>query len=61
MNDTGLEFKKIYETFRAKILRYLARLVGAHEAEDLTQEVFLRINQALKSFRGEAQLSTWVY
>jgi len=31
------------------------------EAEDLTQEVFTKIGQALKAFRGDSQLSTWVY
>jgi RNA polymerase sigma-70 factor (ECF subfamily) len=36
-------------------------LVGEYEAEDLTQEVFIRINHALKTFRGESQLSTWIY
>jgi RNA polymerase sigma-70 factor (ECF subfamily) len=36
-------------------------MVGAYEAEDLTQEVFVRISRALHTFRGESQLSTWVY
>ena len=56
-----LEFKDIYDTFQPKIYRYLTRLVGAHEAEDLTHEVFLKVNKALKTFRGESQLSTWIY
>jgi RNA polymerase sigma-70 factor (ECF subfamily) len=56
-----LEFQQIYEAFRAKIHRYLTRLVGEHEAEDLTQEVFIKVNKGLKSFRGESQLSTWIY
>jgi RNA polymerase sigma-70 factor (ECF subfamily) len=36
-------------------------MVGDSEAEDLTQEVFTKIGQALKAFRGESQLSTWIY
>jgi len=35
--------------------------VGPDEAEDLSQEVFLRANKSLEFFRGEAQLSTWLY
>ena len=61
MADHDLKFQKIYEDFRPKIIRYLTRMVGDSEAEDLTQEVFTKIGQALKTFRGESQLSTWVY
>jgi RNA polymerase sigma-70 factor (ECF subfamily) len=56
-----LDFQEIYAAYQPRVLRYLARLAGELEAEDLTQEVFLKINQGLKSFRGEAQLSTWIY
>jgi RNA polymerase sigma-70 factor (ECF subfamily) len=55
------DFQKIHSDFRPKILRYLTRLVGAQEAEDITQEVFVKISQALQTFRGESQLSTWIY
>ena len=30
-------------------------------AEDLAQDVFLRIHRGLPYFRGEARLSTWIY
>ena len=61
MHDNEMEFQRIYDTFHAKILRYLVRLVGEREAEDLAQEVFLKVSRALDSFRGESQLSTWIY
>ncbi|HLO33423.1 MAG TPA: sigma-70 family RNA polymerase sigma factor [Anaerolineales bacterium] len=56
-----LDFPKIYEAFQPKILRYLTRLVGEAESEDLTQEVLIKISEALPNFRGESQLSTWIY
>ncbi len=62
MSDDKLDFQNIYQTFHPKIKRYLSRLVGESEAEDLTQEVFVKVNQKLKSFRGEpGTLSTWLY
>ena len=61
MDDSKLDFQKIYDAFQPKILRYLKHLVGEDEVEDLTQEVFIKVGQALESFRGESQLSTWLY
>ena len=61
MNGTELTLEEIHAAFRPKIQRYLARMVGEFEAEDLTQEVFIKIGRALKDFKGESALSTWVY
>jgi RNA polymerase sigma-70 factor (ECF subfamily) len=61
VSEGVLDFRQIYTDFRPKIQRYLTRLVGEYEAEDLTQEVFVKISQALSTFRNESQLSTWIY
>jgi RNA polymerase sigma-70 factor (ECF subfamily) len=61
MSMVEWEFHLIYDTYQPRILRYLARLVGEPEAEDLAQEVFVKVSQALNTFRGESQLSTWLY
>lgn len=55
------DFRELYETLRPKVLRYLARMAGEAEAEDLAQEVFEKVSRSLGDFRGEAELSTWVY
>jgi len=60
VND-NLDFDEIYTFFWPKIYRYAIRLVGSQEAEDLTQEIFIKVNQALKTFRNESKLSTWIY
>jgi RNA polymerase sigma-70 factor (ECF subfamily) len=61
MDDSKRGFQEIYDAFQPKILRYLIHLVGDSEAEDLTQEVFVKVHRALEDFRGEAKLSTWLY
>ena len=40
--------------------RWMARSVGAQEAEDLTQEVFLKAYRGLGRFRGEAPPRAWL-
>ena len=61
MNASKLDFQKIFDTFQPKILRYLSRLIGEGEAEDLTQETFVKVHRSLENFRGDSQLSTWIY
>lgn len=56
----ALDFNTVYSLFYARILRYLSRLVGPDDAEDVSQEVFSKISRSLGEFRGEA-LSAWVY
>lgn len=59
--DHEAEYHEIDRQFRPRIRRYLARLVGEQEADDLTQEVLLKVSKALEDFRGDAQISTWIY
>ncbi len=61
MDGNKLIFEDIHETYRPKIYRYLSRLVGTQEADDLTQEVFIKVNRNLEGFRGDSNLSTWLY
>jgi RNA polymerase sigma-70 factor (ECF subfamily) len=61
MENTDLKFQEVYNAFQPKILRYMMHMVGEGEAEDLTQEVFVKVNRALGDFRGESSLSTWLY
>ncbi len=55
-------FDLVVERYRRPIYQLCYRFVGSHEdASDLTQDVFLRAFRGLKSFRGQAALSTWLY
>lgn len=58
---TSAEFQRIHDSFRPRVLRYLTRLVGGREAEDLAQSVMLKVSNGLPGFRNESSLSTWIY
>jgi RNA polymerase sigma-70 factor, ECF subfamily len=51
----------LYHRFKRRVFSLVARIAGAHEAEEVSQEVFVRIFRGLARFRGESQLSTWIY
>lgn len=55
------EFQSVHDRFRPRVLRYLKRLVGEAEAEDLTQSVMLKVSEGLPGFRGDSSVSTWIY
>jgi len=61
MTNSNSEFQKIYEDFHQRISNYLERMVGSNEAEDLTQEVFVKVSKGLNDFKGQSRLSTWIY
>ena len=57
----GPDFREVHDALRPRVLRYLARMAGEAEAEDLAQDVFEKVSRGLRDFRGDAELSTWVY
>ena len=61
MEKKELEFSNVYDQYYEKIRRYVERMVGKNDAEDVTQEVFMKVNNGLKDFEGKSSLSTWVY
>ena len=55
-------FNKIVKDYSERLYWHVRRMVGSHQdADDLLQDIFLKIWTALPSFRGEAQLYTWVW
>jgi RNA polymerase sigma-70 factor, ECF subfamily len=54
-------FRTLYEANHERVRRLLARVAGPQEAEDLTQTVFAKAANALPTFRGDAETSTWLY
>lgn len=55
-------FEEIYREHAAMVYGLAHRMAGsAEQAEDLTQEVFLRVYRHLGRFRGGSSLKTWLY
>jgi RNA polymerase sigma-70 factor, ECF subfamily len=55
-------FASLVEAYKDQVFALGTRLTGNRDvAEDLAQEVFLRVHRGLPYFRGEARLGTWIY
>jgi RNA polymerase sigma-70 factor (ECF subfamily) len=55
-------FDALFQRWAGPLLRYLERMLhDAAGAEDLVQEVFLRVHRARERYRPEARFSTWIF
>ncbi len=55
------EFEDLYLTYRSRVWALCLRMTGnPDDAEDLTQETFIRLFQKLDTFRGESAFCTWL-
>lgn len=59
---TSKNFDRLYRDHVDLMYRFANRLCGETEAaKDLVQETFLNAYRGFKTFRGDAQISTWLY
>lgn len=57
-------FADLVRRHSERVFRLAVSILGREfipEAEDVTQEVFLKVHQAIASFRGESEFSSWIY
>ena len=57
-----IDYQRLVADFSTRVYRQALRILGsAQDAEDATQEVFLKVYAGLENFRGNAEISTWIY
>ena len=55
-------FRELVDQYKGLVFALIARSVtNRARAEDLAQDVFLKVHKGLPYFRGESKLSTWIY
>ena len=55
-------FRELVEKYKKPLYYYCFRLCRNHaDAEDLSQEVFIKVYQRIEQFREEAKIQTWIY
>ena len=58
--DRGAQ-RHLYDMFHRQIYRLMVRVVGADEAPDLTQQVFLHVLRNIEKFSGRGRFDRWLY
>jgi len=51
----------LYHQYKRRVFALVYRIVGATDAEEVAQDVFVRVFRGLAAFRGDSQLGTWIY
>jgi RNA polymerase sigma-70 factor (ECF subfamily) len=54
-------FEALYRAHLPRVYSLVRRLTGGRDADELTQDVFVRVWQKLASFRGDASFTTWLH
>ena len=62
LNGETEYFARLLERYSKQVFSLIVKIVGNREdAEDLTQDVFVKVYGSLSQFRGESSFSTWIY
>lgn len=54
-------FERLYRQYAPMVHSLARRMAGPQDADDLTQEVFVRVWEKLDTFRGDAAFGTWLH
>ncbi|MDX1660454.1 MAG: RNA polymerase sigma factor [Gemmatimonadota bacterium] len=54
-------FERLYRQYVPMIHALAIRMAGPQDADDLTQEIFVRVWEKLDTFRGDAAFGTWLH
>lgn len=55
-------FEDVFSRNRKGVYRYALRVLGnPSDAEDVTQETFIKVYRSLSSFRGDCTITTWIF
>ena len=54
-------FEQLYQTHLPRVHSLVRRMTGGRDADELTQDIFVRVWQKLGSFRGDSAFGTWLH
>lgn len=58
----SIAFRQLYEKYSAKVYNTaLSYAQSVEDAEEITQDVFVKIHRSASKFKGKSSVNTWIY
>ncbi|MDR1054648.1 MAG: sigma-70 family RNA polymerase sigma factor [Prevotellaceae bacterium] len=62
LHGNTVAFAQLVDMYKAMVFNIIVKILQSREeAEECTQDVFIKVYQSLSSFKSEARFSTWLY
>jgi RNA polymerase sigma-70 factor (ECF subfamily) len=55
------DFSRVYEEYHQRVRAYAANLIGRDAADDVVQEVFVKVGRSLETLAEPSKLTSWIY
>ncbi|MEW6365711.1 MAG: sigma-70 family RNA polymerase sigma factor [Acidobacteriota bacterium] len=55
------ELRGVYDAYHERVRNFASKLIGRDSADDIAQEVFIRITQHLENLKDPSKLTSWIY
>jgi len=55
------DLSRIYQDYHARVVAYATRLLGRDEADDVAQDVFVKVGRSLDTLADRSKLGPWIY
>jgi len=56
------DFRSLLTTYQHRVYNQAYRMLGnVEDAEEATQDIFMKVYRSMEDFRGESAVSTWIY
>jgi RNA polymerase sigma-70 factor (ECF subfamily) len=60
-DSAAIEFERIHDDYRDRVVAYATMLIGRNQAEDVAQTVFLKVSRSLDTLADPSRLTSWIF
>jgi RNA polymerase sigma-70 factor, ECF subfamily len=59
--EPATDLSQIYEAYHGRVTAYAAKLLGRSQADDIAQDVFIKVGRSLHTLDDRSKLASWIY